>query len=639
MSYHVPVSPCPLLLDPPFVILLVWLSLAIGHGTLRVLGVPLSELPRLDRSLLRIAVGLGLLEYLPFLLGMSGRLTPTSIKFGLVVLILLFGRQMLTLAKTGYRDLAYLRKLRLRPWITLCMVALAIPLALAFIQALLPPSDPDGLGYHLTAPKRWLQWGNLGYLPTLTHTNSPMGVEMLYTLALAVWSDTATKLIHYALGVLCLAVIFALGRRYGGGTVGFVAAAFWLLGAHKEDVLQQFSWAYVDLGLTFNVLSSLLAWRIWQQNKTTAWLYCAALCAGFAACCKLTGLFCVVSLAIALLVELLRDGNRRQASGRLRLWQLATFIGLAVLMVLPWLWRSWVQTGNPFCPLLTNLFRTRDWSPETAAVLETYMRYYNWGESLSRSVSLQHRMAIRVVAMLAVALVGGWLYCRQRDAGLRALLLITSVLIVLFVWATGLYLRFLIPTFALVYLLLFSACARGLTQNQRLQIAVALFLCVRSLQFARQEVQDLPFAIQAALGRAPRDSYLASNEVGLFRIWHYANHNLPPNARIIAAALNRCQGWCNAATYYSDRFCFACDGWEQDRFRHDTWDHFLSDIRRDKLEYLVCMTGEYYTHEAPDAIVIQNDFLFARRLAQEYGNRLYAYGGYELYHLRLPGTP
>ena len=180
MSYHVPVSAYPLIQDPPFLLFLFWLGAGIGYRCLLILRVPLGETTRLERGILSTSIGMGLLQYLSLTLGMTGTLTPRAHFAGLAVLTMVFGRDMVRLA----RSIAHaLRQKRSAPpmWMVAGAVLLAIPLTIAFLKALLPPLDPDGIGYHLTAPKRWLQSGGMVYLPTFTHTNAPMGVEMLYS--------------------------------------------------------------------------------------------------------------------------------------------------------------------------------------------------------------------------------------------------------------------------------------------------------------------------------------------------------------------------------------------------------------------------------------------------------------------------
>ena len=118
-----------------------------------------------------------------------------------------------------------------------------------------------------------------------------MGVNMLYTLALAVWSDTAAKLIHFVFGVLALAAIVSLGRLLKSVAHGITAASLWFLGLScvpTLDASRLFSWAYVDLALAAFTLCAVLAWLLWSRSDRHGYLIAAAICAGLAATAKPT---------------------------------------------------------------------------------------------------------------------------------------------------------------------------------------------------------------------------------------------------------------------------------------------------------------------------------------------------------------
>ena len=629
MTYHVPISPCPLLLDPPFVLLLVWLGIAIGFRCLTLLRVPLDSISRLERYVLCAALGLGLMQYLPFILGMCGRLTSPAVKIGMVLLLLVFGRDMCVVAGDLYRGLQQVRKAVAPLWMKISMCLLSLPLALVFLQALMPPNDPDGIAYHLTAPKRWLQTGRMDYLPTLLQTNAPMSVEMLYTVSMATWSDTAPKLIHYALGLLSLAGIFALGRRLKSPTVGFAAAALWLVGLHSTGPLEQFAMATVDLGITLQYVCAVLAWFLWQRTQERRWLVSAALYAGLAATCKLPGVFIITALTITTFWHLWNTPDIRRHALR----QSASFAVVAMLLVLPWLCREWWLTGNPVYPTLSRLFPTRDWNLEADKALTLFMRYYNWGETFSRHFSLSQRVMICRVALLGTVSLAAFLYWRIRDREKRALLIMTTVFVALLLLTIGLYLRYFIPVLATVYLLLCGEVARRRKHKRGLLIALSLFLCLRALQLARIQSHDLVFTLRAATGRVSRESYLADSPVGLNRVWNYANAHVPSDAKILAGGLQYCGGYNVGASYHCDRFCFTTDGYLQGHFHMDTWDHFLSDVRRDHIGYVVCMNQIRYHHDGPEYLPERNEFKFVRLLVTQHGSLLFQYDGYEIYRL------
>ena len=390
--FVVPTSAFPLEYDTPFVLWLCLLATAMGSRLLRVLRLPEEDLTRLERGSLCAGVGLGLLSNVALLLGLLSLLTPTNVEIALALLTLLFSRDMVRVLRSlsksvssqwhGFKQRAGSPFSSLSPAYILYLISYIFLLLLTFFQSLCPCTDADGLAYHLRAPKLWLQSGSLEFLPTLTHTNSPMGVEMLYALGLAAWSDTAAKLIHFALGLLALLAIYALGRRLYSSRVGLAAAAFFALGLPKAPVLALFTYAYIDLGIALEVICAAIAWFAWQRSGRSGWLIISALCAGFGFAFKLTGVLFILTFALltwreehlrksakaenqpnssSLSEEALTRGlpqnspspsEERAPRGGVHKWTPGVrFLCVGIMPALPWLLRSWKLTGNPVYPL------------------------------------------------------------------------------------------------------------------------------------------------------------------------------------------------------------------------------------------------------------------------------------------------
>lgn len=621
-----PISACPLLHDPPFVLGLVWLAAAIGSRLLRLLRAPLNAGGALEHGLLSIALGLGLLQYLPFALGMAGHLTPQALWIGLTILTALsaadMGRIAANLWPTVRSPRIALRNahrlLASSPLHGITAIVLAAALAVALLKALCPPTDPDGLGYHLTAPKRWLQAGEIYYLPTLLHTNAPMGVEMLFTLALALWSDTAAKLIHYALGLLASLAIFALGRRLRSAEVGFAAATLFLLGAPRFQSLPLLSWAYVDMGITLQLVCAALAWMLWHRTRERGWLTCAALCAGFAASFKLTGLFASVIFAALTCVARWREVSPGRAlRGGL------VYACVALLPLLPWLWRTWHQTGNPIYPHLSSLFPTRDWSPEAGAALDAYFKHYNWGSGLGAGWSLAQRQAARLAAMAVVATATLLLVWRWQDREARLLTAAAGALLLTALATTGLYVRLLLPVLALVYVILCMGASKALQARRWVQGLVLLLALANATLYVRGANPGEALAV--VTGRLSRDAYLA-RRLPLMPLWNYVNVQLPKEARLLFAGLG--------GSYYSDRYCYLTDAYLQRRIRLDTWENYRDDIRQEGIGYAIVPDAlPPQPRLGPDYAPARNELPFARRLAEAHGERLFGAGGMSLYRL------
>jgi hypothetical protein len=122
-------------------------------------------------------------------------------------------------------------------------------------------------------------------------------------------------------------------------------------------VLRLSHWAYVDLGTTFYSTAALLCILRWREEKTAGqWLIVAALSGGFAVATKPNGL--VAWLLLFLLFAWIAVRAPERGYGRI-LSECLLFGAFGALPFLPWLIKNWLQTANPFFPLLGGLFPTK----------------------------------------------------------------------------------------------------------------------------------------------------------------------------------------------------------------------------------------------------------------------------------------
>jgi 4-amino-4-deoxy-L-arabinose transferase-like glycosyltransferase len=120
------------------------------------------------------------------------------------------------------------------------------------------------------------------------------------------------------------------------------------------SVLRLSHWAYVDLGTTFYSTAALLCILRWREDKTGGqWLIMAALSAGFAVATKPNGL--VAWLLLFFLFAWVAVRETEQGLGKI-LSNCVLFAAVGALPFLPWLAKNWLQTGNPFFPLLGGFF-------------------------------------------------------------------------------------------------------------------------------------------------------------------------------------------------------------------------------------------------------------------------------------------
>ena len=229
--------------------------------------------------------------------------------------------------------------------------AILIYLVTEVVLGFLPPSSRDELTHHLAIPKLYAKAGRIIEVPIAPYAYYPMLLDMLYTPWVYWGYDFVPKLIHALYGYLTGLLLFAylaLRMNAAYGLAGF------LIFVSTPAIARLSHWGYIDLGITFYTTAALLALLRWrEQRDSLRWLSLAGLSLGFALATKPNGL--VVALLIFFIFMLVIVAPPRKSPawvGR----ELLLFGVLTALPFLPWLVKNWVQTGNPFFPLLAGLF-------------------------------------------------------------------------------------------------------------------------------------------------------------------------------------------------------------------------------------------------------------------------------------------
>jgi len=324
---------------------IVGLGAALGRRIVVWLG--LTDLAPADLVWLAPALGLGGLGLGGLGLGLAGGWhRPLVYGLGLLALGLLardglaLGRQLI-----GWRP-----RLAVGRWGRRYLV---LTLALVVLLALTPPVSWDGLFYHLTGPSLYITQGRITPLDVnIPHLAFPSLMEMLFGLAMLLWSDGAAKLLHLAYGLLLAALVYRLSRHWQGQE-----AAGWslLLLAAMPMVAVLAAWAYNDLALAFYQLAALYALLAWQETGRRGWLRAGGVLSGLALGLKYTA-FPLPLVGMVYLFWL----SHTEGTGETRFFgkNLVSYAALTGLVALPWYLRNWAFTGNPVYPFL---FDGRNW--------------------------------------------------------------------------------------------------------------------------------------------------------------------------------------------------------------------------------------------------------------------------------------
>lgn len=616
------------ILNIPLGILFCLLSLALGRRLLRILGATGQSLA--ERGVIALGLGAGCFQFLPLALGAVGLLRPTNLNLAVAAAFVLL---IPDLKAVVYAIRPLVSSFQSVPRSTkLWLVALAPPVLLAGLMALAPTTDPDGLSYHLTAPKRWLGAGWVSYLPTYPYTNGPMGVEMLFAIGLAAGGDTAAKLLHLLLGTSGLVGLYLIGLRYKGSMAGLLVAALYLVA--PRSVAPILGAAYVEGAAAFAMIASLLAWMIWYQSREYGWLKVAALLAGIAVSFKLTAVVFPMVLGAVTLACLTFSVQTDSTRSSVR-----TFLGLVPVLaapVLPWLVRAAVLTGNPLFPVFAKYLPSRDYPPEYSARFEEYNRYMVWGAGADWSLEQRKLMVLALILMLCAG--AGLLCIKLRTKLERSIVLILLGGVVLQVYAAGLYFRYWMPVLAVLAVPLVCWLGPALEKPSRRLIALVI-TGLLSLYQARQIIVDLERDVSGAaltaLGVMDGHEYRLRH-LPLTPLYDHINSQLPANAKVLLT--HYCGG------FYIDRPTF-CAEFVQTSLRFESWQAFVSDARRLGVSHVIAprilAEGKAPPIGTGNAAVLirANMFAVMQRLLKGHATLRAQALDQGLYEIKLPDTP
>lgn len=562
---------------PLFVIGFLWLSAAIGRRIERWFGISGTGEPSAERAIVAVGLGAGSLQLVPLSLGAIGHLRTGTVRVACISIALALAPD---LRRVGLDALRSVMRQRLRvDWLTAWILALVPGLLIAALLALTPTIDPDGLGYHLAVPKRWLTSGSLQYLPTYPNSNMPMGVEMLFTIALCFVGDAGAKFLEFALGVLGAWGLFLAGARVGGKVAGAIAVSLFLFG--PLGVTPLLGWAYLEGITSFAIIGASLAWLVWFERREEGWLRCSLALAGIAVSFKITaGLLPAALFALTAAVD--RAGAetpKTLASLRgARSW--IAMAALTVLPVTPWLIRSTIVTGNPFFPMFVRFIPSRDFSPALGAKWEYFNRYLNWAIVIGAHWTVRQRQIILGITAIAIALCGAISVRACRTPLARGVAATVAMTVLLQVAAVGFYLRYWIPLAAVLFLPAMVPARRWLVGIWPAALVVAGTLLGsaihvrRGLRFVDYDLSGL---IRTALGADTQQHYL-ERHVALYPIYQRINQSLPLDTRVLLST--------GCAGFYIDRTTF-CTDVVQGSLSTATWSEFVSDARRLGITHVV----------------------------------------------------
>ena len=446
----------------------------------------------LERSLFAVGVGLAFLSYAYAILGLLQLYhKATVLVVVLLPLALWLRRDRGREARAAWQWLkehgCSLRRgpAEIAPGVFWPLMAVLILMgALNLSEALLWDDCPDR--YHVINARAYFNAGGFHCFRGVLTASYPLMVEMLYLPLFLFSPETVGTLMHCTFGLLTLPALYAFGRRFVSARAGLFAAVFYY-GCSMVGKISPL--AYNDLALAFYSTLTLCALAMYFDERRSFWIFLSGLLAGVAVSAKLLGvLYCLLPTGLVFLFVVGLDSKR--PAGTWRWVFIAMFLSAAAY--LPWLVKNGLHTGNPFFPLLTNVF---PFDLLYGPALEGFHRQHSWVSARElqeprRLIYQAYRIAshegFTTTILLPVTLLYG-LWC----AGLRRVRYTLPALFSLFAFAAIVFLdqnryRFYVPSLppmALLAGLVLDDLLRRAKAARWMQAAIAIAMAAMIFYF------------------------------------------------------------------------------------------------------------------------------------------------------------
>ncbi len=314
-----------------------------------------------------LAIIVGVYSYTIFFLGLMQilyREVVVSITITCIVVSSFYFRQRIINALRDFKE-EYIAIQKKKT--SLFTIATIVLLALVnLIGALGPELAFDALWYHLTLPKLYLVNHAMYHIPggLLYYSDMPKLGELLYVGALAFGNEIWAKVIHWFFGIFTLIAIYTLARKFFTQSISLLAV---LIFYSNLVIAWESTTAYIDLIRTFFEILALWAFINWWQLEKRRWLILSAIMAGLSISSKLLalgslGIFSLLIIWKVLDSRLRRNEKKENKNEKYKGFlvnlfnKLLMYWSIALLIPLPWFLFAFVNTGNPFYPIFSDVF-------------------------------------------------------------------------------------------------------------------------------------------------------------------------------------------------------------------------------------------------------------------------------------------
>ncbi|MCH8004327.1 MAG: glycosyltransferase family 39 protein [Nanoarchaeota archaeon] len=529
-----------------YFILVALVAVALGQRILRLVGIKSESF--LERFIFSFPLGLVILAYTAFFLGVTGLLFKSIFISILLLLFILLIKDIIKIILILFQFVKNIKKTikKLRfNFFTILLLFLSLFVILNFIISFSPPWNHDSLAYHLAVPKIYIENHKIIYIPHIFFSNLPSLIDMISMVGLLLSSSILSHLFAYALSVTLVLAIFSFCKNFFNTRIAILAS---LIFYSFPMVIEFVSTAYIDIQLALFVFLSIYGLFMHFHSKKNSWLYLSAIFIGFAISSKTLGVLAFVGIIILLVYNLFLRLAKNKINFQDVFFKILVFCLIAFIITMPWLVKSYVFTGNPVWPFFNDFFGGNYWDKEHQEFgknellgrelsivnyirlpWDLHVQIVQWEDDFNllrdRNIHEGERLGPFFLTFLPF-----YFFFRKKNKILNALFFFIFIYITLwfFIANVGRYLLYAAPLIAVISAYVIIELFKNRYLSKILKILLIFTFSFNLIIWFGGNTKDLV----VALGFESEDSFY-DRQAPIYKPSKFINSNLPENSKIL----------------------------------------------------------------------------------------------------------
>ncbi|MCH8003541.1 MAG: lamin tail domain-containing protein, partial [Nanoarchaeota archaeon] len=344
-----------------YFIFVLLISIALGQKILKLMGI---KLPDLEGFIFSLPLGLAILAYTTFFLGVIGLLYKSIFISILLLLFILLIKDIIKIILILFQSAKNLKniikKLRFN-FFTFLLLFLLLFVVLNFIISFSPPWNVDALSYHLAVPKIYIENHQIIYLPYNYFSNFPSLVDFINLIGLLLQNGILSNLFAYALSVTLVLAIYSFCKKFFNTRIAILAS---LIFYSFPVVIEFVSTAYIDIQVALFIFLSIYSLFMYFTLKKNQLLILSSIFIGLGIASKIFAVIAFIGILILLIYTLFLRLAKNKLNFQNIFFKVLVFSLIVFIILMPWLIKSYFFTGNPVWPFFNDFFDGKYWDKE-----------------------------------------------------------------------------------------------------------------------------------------------------------------------------------------------------------------------------------------------------------------------------------